>query len=193
MLLGKWMAVEAAVDNVILLLMLALGSGLTVAYWARWAGLVLAVAPKHRRVPEDSGWLRLGPTALLAGLTLVGGAATPWLYGLVGGPGPAELRVGGFVVAPLVAAALLGVAVGVRGMGSARKARSVGTYLSGLPETEPHGAGYAGPLGGTIETRAGLYAFARIFGADRLLPWINGLAVLGLCALVLVAWLGGGA
>jgi ech hydrogenase subunit A len=37
MLLGKWMAVEAASANLALILMLAMGSALTVVYWARWA------------------------------------------------------------------------------------------------------------------------------------------------------------
>ena len=210
MLLGKWMAVEAAASNPILLILLALGSGLTVAYWARWAGLVLGRGNGEEHggemAPVDRGFLRLGPEAVLAGLTVVGGAAAPWLYGLVAGSmsGPGHdlgrFQVGGFVIAPLVAALLVGLAAGLRGLGAAHRARPVGAYLGGLADTGqgsgPMGyagpVGYAGPLGQAVETRAGLYAFARLFGAKRLLPWINGAALLGLAVILALAWLGGG-
>ncbi|MFA6022205.1 MAG: proton-conducting transporter membrane subunit, partial [Rhodospirillales bacterium] len=42
MLLGKWMAVESAASSLPLIIMLALGSALTVVYWARWAGSVMS-------------------------------------------------------------------------------------------------------------------------------------------------------
>ncbi len=66
MLLGKWMAVEAASSNMGLLILLALGSALTVAYWARWAGLVMAAPPKSKMFIEKQSPLRLWPQTALA-------------------------------------------------------------------------------------------------------------------------------
>ncbi|WP_218188007.1 NADH-quinone oxidoreductase subunit L [Desulfosarcina cetonica] len=42
MLLGKWMAMEAAARAVDVILLIAAGSALTVIYWARWAGLLMS-------------------------------------------------------------------------------------------------------------------------------------------------------
>ncbi|MGE4552227.1 MAG: proton-conducting transporter membrane subunit [Desulfovibrionaceae bacterium] len=49
MLLGKWLTVEAATGSTALLLLLALGSALTVAYWTRWAGTLLGAEPRTPR------------------------------------------------------------------------------------------------------------------------------------------------
>ncbi|MGE4504662.1 MAG: proton-conducting transporter membrane subunit, partial [Desulfovibrionaceae bacterium] len=205
MLLGKWMAVEAASNSVLLLLLLALGSGLTVAYWARWAGLTLAAAPgpmattdaaltpqkrerlpqERERLPEESERLRLGPEAALAGLTLLGALLSPWLYALLAPAGAdvSGLRVGGFVVLPLVLAAGAGGWLAWRGWGSTRTDRRVGAYLAGLPPAGS-GASYEGPLGGVVRTGAGLYAFEHLFGETLLLPWINRAAIVLLALLL---------
>jgi ech hydrogenase subunit A len=48
MLLGKWMAIEASAHNIVLVIILALGSAVTVLYWARWAGLFMTYPFKGR-------------------------------------------------------------------------------------------------------------------------------------------------
>lgn len=49
-LMSKWMAIEAAANIPWVVVMVALGSGLTVLFWARWAGLF--VSGPHLRVFE---------------------------------------------------------------------------------------------------------------------------------------------
>ncbi|HKZ17256.1 MAG TPA: proton-conducting transporter membrane subunit, partial [Geobacteraceae bacterium] len=50
-LMSKWMAIEAAADIPWVVVMVALGSGLTVLFWARWAGLF--VSGPHMKVFEN--------------------------------------------------------------------------------------------------------------------------------------------
>lgn len=191
MLLGKWMSVEAASNNAVLLIMLALGSGLTVAYWARWAGLVLG-AGDTTGSDKDRGPARMLPQYLLAGLTLAGAALGPWLYSQVAGPGanhmPGSFQVGGFVYAPLLPALLLGLALGLKARSRRKTARPAGPYLAGLESTGT--SSFTDPLGQTVQARTGVYAFERVFGETRLLPWVNGLALAGLVALLLLSQFG---
>lgn len=45
-LLTKWMAMEAAVNSPFILVMIALGSAFTVAFWAKWVGIILTFSYK---------------------------------------------------------------------------------------------------------------------------------------------------
>ncbi|BCS89921.1 proton-conducting transporter membrane subunit [Pseudodesulfovibrio sediminis] len=199
MLLGKWMAVEAASSNTLLLVLLGLGSGLTMAYWTRWVGLVLS-AGESTGADKEIGSARMIPQYVLAGLTLAGTALGPWLYVLLSGPNTDQMvtgfQVGGFVYSPLLVALLFGLALGFRAHARRNTARRAGPYLAGLASTSI--ASFTNTLGQTMQAKTGLYAFERLFGEKRLLPWINGLALAGLTILLLLAqfgafWLGGNA
>jgi len=52
-LMSKWMAIEAAANLPWVVVMVALGSGLTVLFWARWAGIF--VSGPHLKVFESEG------------------------------------------------------------------------------------------------------------------------------------------
>ena len=52
-LMSKWMAIEAAATIPWVVVMVALGSGLTVLFWARWAGIF--VSGPHMKVFESEG------------------------------------------------------------------------------------------------------------------------------------------
>ncbi|RQW89207.1 MAG: NADH-quinone oxidoreductase subunit L [Geobacter sp.] len=52
-LMSKWMAIEAAATIPWVVVMVALGSGLTVLFWARWAGIF--VSGPHLKVFESEG------------------------------------------------------------------------------------------------------------------------------------------
>ncbi len=52
-LMSKWMAIEAAATIPWVVVMIALGSGLTVLFWARWAGIF--VSGPHMKVFESEG------------------------------------------------------------------------------------------------------------------------------------------
>ncbi len=79
-LLSKWMAMEAAARNLYVIMMIALGSALTVIYWARWAGTLMSDPFAGRFRPERQPaltWLALGPLCIGAALMSAG---APWLY-----------------------------------------------------------------------------------------------------------------
>ena len=66
-LMGKWMAIEAGADtNIFVVTMLALGSALTVVYWARWGGSLMSTR-EEGATPESQAMLTRLPLMLLCG------------------------------------------------------------------------------------------------------------------------------
>lgn len=118
-LMSKWMAIEAAAHIPWVVVMVALGSGLTVLFWARWAGLF--VSGPHLKVFEadkDSGLLgpfvtmfkgfatkvkwnapasiKVPMVSLAVGAILLS-LAVPWLYTTLVDPVLSSYRPGVFV------------------------------------------------------------------------------------------------
>lgn len=115
-LLSKWMAIEAAGNLPWVVVMVALGSGLTVLFWARWAGLFIS-GPRPRmsnralsfrnQVPalfeklfawakwDDPASIKVPLTALAAGAVVLS-LGVPWLYMLLIDPVTATYRPGLF-------------------------------------------------------------------------------------------------
>lgn len=90
-LMSKWMAIEASANIPWVVVMVALGSGLTVLFWARWAGLI--VSGPHLKVFESE---QRGPALLAPLIALIKGfhpRKTKW-------KDPASIKV------PLVSMAL---------------------------------------------------------------------------------------
>ena len=56
-LLSKWMAVEASARLPLVVLMLAIGSALTMVFWGRWLGLLMTsvISEKNLLQEEQSG------------------------------------------------------------------------------------------------------------------------------------------
>jgi ech hydrogenase subunit A len=77
MLLGKWMAIEAAISSPLVLVLLIAGSAFTVLFWAKWIGRVHTVSYHERyereRLPGTMllGMLLLGVIVMTAGLGAV--------------------------------------------------------------------------------------------------------------------------
>jgi ech hydrogenase subunit A len=120
-LMSKWMAIEASVNIPWVVVMIALGSGLTVLFWARWAGLLVSGPPLH--MPESGQKVSLFMTpfkVLIEGLYLrktkwkdpatikipllslaigvvVLSLAVPWLYTTLVEPVVAFYKPGTFV------------------------------------------------------------------------------------------------
>jgi ech hydrogenase subunit A len=184
-LLSKWMAMEAAAINVYAIIMMALGSALTVMYWARWAGTLMSDPFAGKFRPENQPlltWLALG------GLCL-GGAAlsvvSPWLYLWMVSPsltgaylpsyvvraGMLENGFGVFAVVPLCAVAVLGFIISVWAVRRAARGRIVTPYLSGL-QTAQAGV-FQGPLHQSIKCEARNYYLNTIFGEEKLTSWSN--------------------
>ena len=199
-LLGKWMAMEAAAPNLAVILMIVLGSALTVMYWARWAGTLMSDPFAGRFRPEKQPlltWLALGPLCAGAGLLSV---AAPWFYRRLITPlladglhtatyttidGVLENAWGSFAVLPLSLVALLGFGVAVLALKKAFGARIVPAYMSGIQAGEP--AMFVGPMNRLVKAQARNYYLDAIFGEDKLTRWIN------LGAAILLALIIGGA
>jgi ech hydrogenase subunit A len=120
-LMSKWMAIEASASIPWVVFMIALGSGLTVLFWARWAGLlvsgpILKVSESERKVPaimapfkvlirglylRKTKWKEPAavkvPLFLLTVGVVVLSLAVPWLYTTLVEPVVAFYKPGTFV------------------------------------------------------------------------------------------------
>jgi ech hydrogenase subunit A len=184
-LLSKWMAIEAAASNLYVIIMIALGSALTVMYWARWAGTLMSDPFAGRFKPERQPfltWAALG--SLCAGAALLSTVA-PWLYIQMIVPslnkaylpsyttqnGILENSYGVFAVVPLSLVAALGFVVAILAVRRAAKARVVKPYLSGLQVAEP--GVFTGPMNQLVKAEAKNYYLSSIFGEKKLTTWVN--------------------
>jgi ech hydrogenase subunit A len=183
-LLSKWMAMEAAAGNLYVILMITMGSALTVMYWARWAGTLMSDPFAGRFKPERQPlltWLALG--ALCAGAGLLSTVA-PWLYekiipALSAGylppytfhKGILQNAYGVFAVLPLSFVAALGFIVAILAVKRASRARVVQPYLSGV-QTAQSGV-FTGPMNQLVKAEAKNYYLSSIFGEKKLTTWIN--------------------
>jgi ech hydrogenase subunit A len=195
-LLSKWMAMEAAADNLYVIIMIALGSALTVMYWARWAGTLMSDPFAGKFKPERQPFLTWGALgALCAGAGLLSTAA-PWLYMQMIVPalspyqppytthnGILENAYGVFAVLPLSLVAALGFVIAILAVKRATKARVVKPYLSGV-QTAESGV-FTGPMNQLVKAKN--YYLSSIFGESKLTTWIN------LGAGVLLTLMAGGA
>lgn len=199
MLLGKWMAMESAAGFLAGIIMIAMGSALTVMYWARWAGILMSdpLAGKFRMERQPTlTWMAL--LSLCAGIGALS-VLSPWIYQWlivpVTGMGNAaaytirygifENAFGAFAVLPLCVIAGVGFLVSILAVRSAQKSRVTMPYLSGLQTTEPRV--FKGPMNQLVTAEAGNYYLSSIFGENKLTAWIN------ICALVLLTLVIGGA
>jgi len=184
-LLSKWMAMEAAAQNLYVIVMIALGSALTVIYWARWAGTLMSDPFAGRFRPEHQPvltWLALGPLCIGAALLSVG---APWLYlnmiaPMMMGPyspayafkaGGLENAYGTFAIIPLSVVAMLGLIVAAVALKRAFRAKIVSPYLSGIQTGEP--SMFRGPMNQPVKAEAKNYYLDTIFGEARLTDWVN--------------------
>lgn len=190
MLLGKWMAVEAASANLALILMLALGSALTVVYWARWAGSVMSAPFQGKITFEVQPILTRWPLVGLCVSAVLVSLGAPWLYtGLIEpavaafGPAPYEIvngvfgsAVGAFAVVPLFVVVVVGVVFAVRAMGKTVVTPEAAPYFGGANTADS--SGYIGPMNKPMPVAASHYYMTALFGEEKLSRWVNGAALL---------------
>ncbi len=202
MLMAKWMAIESAQGQFLILIMLVLGSALTVLFWARWAGIMLS-APFGRPKPEvQPASVRL-PLVILAAMAVGASLISPLIYtGLVAPVvamyykttayavhlGNFESPVGVFVVYPLFILLGLGLFYAIKQARKLTAAQASEPYMCG-EQIEVNGKpGFLGPLGQPVAAVAGNYYLAQFFGEPMLGKWLNVVALA-----VLVIMLFGGA
>lgn len=189
LMLGKWMAIEAAVHHLTSLLMLALGSALTVMYWAKWAGTLMSDPLAGMREIETQSFLTWAALISLTAGTVILSVAAPWLYnGLIRFAlasvepafnarfGGIENAAGTFAVFPLCLMAGIAFVVSVCAVRRAFGGRAIPPYLSGVQGAE---AGtFTGPMNRMLKAEAANYYFTCLFGEGRMTAWVNSGAVM---------------
>lgn len=190
MLLGKWMAVESAASSLPLIMMLALGSALTVVYWARWAGSVMSAPFQGKIIVEIQPLLTRVPLVGLCVGAVLASIGSPWLYtGLVEsavavfGPAPYAIVNGvfgnaasAFAVVPLFIVVIVGFIFAYRAMGKTKVTAAAAPYFGGANTAD--GTGYIGPMNKPIPVMASHYYMSAVFGEEKLSRWVNGAALL---------------
>ncbi len=180
MLLGKWMAISAAINNMILLVLLAFGSGMTVVYWSRWAGTLLYTF-EHLEIPKEkmSKVMRFS-LGSLCGLVLILSASSPIIYttfiapqvgiDIMSGAG-LNNYLGIFMVYPLFLLVFIGLMVAIRMIKRRPRDKYLEPYMNGL--VAPVQGSYIGPMDKEVEMRFSNYYLLGIFGEERLTPLVN--------------------
>ena len=78
MLIGKWMAIESSVNNPVVLILLILGSALTIFFWAKWLGRITTTSyHEDYKVEAISPWMRVVLTVIVAGVVTASLCALP--------------------------------------------------------------------------------------------------------------------
>jgi len=202
MLMAKWMAIESATGQFLIMIMLVLGSALTVLFWARWAGTMLSV-PFGRPKPEvQLPSVRL-PLVILAAMALGASLLSPLIYtGLVAPVvamyyhdvayvvhlGNLDSPTGVFIIYPLFILLGLGLYFAVKQARKVTAAEVAAPYMCGEQIKIDGKPGFLGPLGLPVAATAGNYYLDQFFGEAVLSKWINVVALA-----VLVIMLFGGA
>nr|ACF17986.1 EchA [Nitratidesulfovibrio vulgaris str. 'Miyazaki F'] len=204
MLLAKWMALESAATATAamppLVIMLALGSALTVLFWARWAGVMLgSTVPGENPPTEHQPFSVRLPLLLLAGGAVGLSLLSPFVYSMLVAPATAlyakataytvsmgvfENNAGVFAVYPLF------LLLGVGFVYALRAAKKVGPeaaslpYMGGSQRVENGKIGFNGPMNGFVETAAGNYYMESLFGESKLSKSINVIAIVLLAVML---------
>ncbi len=71
MLLGKWMAIEAAVQSPLVLVLVVVGSALTVFFWAKWLGRI-TTASYHETYTVEQAPRGMTATLLFLAALVIG-------------------------------------------------------------------------------------------------------------------------
>lgn len=186
-LLGKWMAIESASGDIFVVVMLAMGSALSVVFWARWAGILLT-APIRKGVPaERQAMLTSLPLTLLAAGAVILSLGSPLIYTSLIQPmigegfsisiGTFSSPAGVFAVYPLFI--VLGAAFVYAWIETKKSASdsSSATYMCGANVAEEGTQAFIGPMNQPVTIGAGNYYLSAIFGEDRLTVAVNFIAM----------------
>ncbi len=197
MLLGKWMAIESASGNLFVIIMVAVGSSLTVVYWARWAGSMMSFPfqdavslEKQLRLTRwplvglSAGAVVLSFGAPLVYSSLIESALSAWgtlpyvmRYGALSSP------AGAFTVYPIFFVAGGGLLLALLTLKrSRRSARFVPPYLSGV-QTGTIDI-FTGPMNQPVSAVMGHYTLSTLVNEPRLTRWCNWAALMLLALMV---------
>ncbi|WP_045210900.1 NADH-quinone oxidoreductase subunit 5 family protein [Desulfonatronovibrio magnus] len=199
-LVSKWMAVHAAAQLPVIVVMLALGSAFTVIYWTRWAGLLINTAKPAQTMSSESRFIEWPLTALgILGIILSIGVlivykymAIPLTETVFAHQGPfyqTDLlfsHAGAFIAYPvfLIISFLL-LRYFSKADKDSRKPDAT-PYYSGLNQTRNGIPGFYDPLGTFVPFVSGNYYLQTILPEQRVSLAVN-IAASGFIILLLAA------
>lgn len=205
-LLGKWMAIEsaAALKYMPVTIMLALGSGLTVMFWARWAGILLCTPYPKGVTPEVQPSTVRGPLVILAYGALLLSLLVPFVYGgLIEPAVKSSHKAAGYILSgwnfvnaqgifyiyPLFLVLGVGFYLAWKAAKKIDPATCVGPYLCGAQAKDDNTA-FVSTGRANVTYQAGNFYLSWIFGEERLTSSIN--MVAGVLLAVMLGLLLGG-
>ncbi len=174
------MAIESASGDMFVITMLALGSAVSLVFWARWAGILLT-APLRDKVPAESQSVltRLTLTAL-AGIAVVLSFFSPVIYTKLIEPmvgksfeitaGVFTSPIGVFAVYPIfiiLAAAFIYSWIETKKSATDKTSQ---TYMCGANVPETGVQSFIGPMNSPVELKASNYYMKEFFGEEKTHP-----------------------
>lgn len=174
-LMAKWLAIEAASGQLVVVTMLALASALTVVYWARWAGTLLSAPGDQQPVAEQQSILIKLPLLVLVLGAVALSAASPQVYDTVIAPlyPSAASPIDAFYLYPLFVVLGLGALYALR---AAKKSRSMAysaPYAAGSNINHAADGTWNGPMNQPVKVDAGNYYMPALFGEEKLTTFVN--------------------
>jgi ech hydrogenase subunit A len=192
-LLCKWMAIEAASELPLVIVMLALGSALTVVFWTRWAGILLSSTWTEKKgFKEEQDLLIRIPLAVLAVLAVMISFGIPGVYSSmvlpvvrqyceiashVASEGFLSSQPEAFFIYPLFLIMGAGVLWACRSSRKARKRSYCPPYMSGLESGDPDKIGFVGPLRQWADFKATNYYLKAFIGEKKISHSINMISI----------------
>jgi ech hydrogenase subunit A len=191
MLISKWAAIEAFVQapfGLIFIALLAYGSAVTVFFWAKWMGKLVAVTREQERVEKgvlEEPW---APLYILTGLVVAATLLFPLISSVLIEPyvlaiygATARMAQANVAIMLLMMALLLVLPISF--LLFKRSAKHLPAYMGGRPATADRR--FAGSLGLTREAQTRNYYLNDYFGEAKLFR--PGLAVC--TALIIISWI----
>ncbi len=187
-LMAKWMAIESASSMLPVIVLLAIGSALSLLYWARWAGSLLDMPGGRVPEPETLPLLIRMPLLILVLSAVFLSAFAPVIYELsfvplLEGQGILARRellsapIFNFPVYTLFLLLSAGVLIAFLALKRAEKIKPSPPYTGGLTAPEKLDGTFIGPMNVPVTPAAGQYYLKNIFGEEKITPVVNIAAV----------------
>jgi ech hydrogenase subunit A len=174
MLISKWAAIRAFIDapyGFVFVIILAFGSAITVFFWAKWMGKIIAVTSDSKNIEGEVDHSEWAALVSLAGLSLITTLVFPLLstkllepflmenYGHV-----AQLSQDNIIIMMMMLMLLVILPLSI--LIPQRKHKHVGPYMGG--RTTTHDMRFSGSLGVQKKTVLSSYYLHEYFGETKL-------------------------
>jgi ech hydrogenase subunit A len=193
MLIGKWMAIESAVHNPLLLILFVIGSALTIFFWAKWLGRITTASYHPAYAIETiSPWMRVVLAGMAIGVLVASLAALPiyevaikpismstFGHGAEGGALTLLDSVDAFLGWPLVVVLGALFMAALTGAALFKRSHVRQPYLCGenIPDA-PYSFQFRGLADSADMALVNSYYLSPLFGESAITAWGNPLAAL---------------